>query len=319
MNALTIVQFGSPDVLRYQETKNPVLKPGEIMVEMKAIGLNFADLMRRNGTYPMKGSAPYVNGYEGSGIVIDSNQCEDFKTGDRVAFADVPYANAELVAVPATHAVPLPESISFETAASVMLQGLTAQYLASDSHKIIPNENVLIHAAAGGVGQLLTQVARLKGAHVIGLVSNDSKKEVSRSRGAHVAFSYNEDWKSKVKDVFPNGADVVYDSVGTTLAESIAITRVRGQVVLYGLAGGKLELGDPLAIIGQSKTITGGDLWDYLTSKQERIDRANELFGWIESRQVKISPPTVFKLSEGRQAHEFMESRKSTGKILFVP
>jgi NADPH2:quinone reductase len=319
MKALTIPRFGSPDVLQYQEVKNPVLKTGEIMVQMNAIGLNFADLMRRNGTYPMGGAAPYINGYEGAGVVIDSNHCSDFKTGDRVAFADVPFANAELVAVPSTHAVPLPESISFETGAAIMLQGLTAQYLTSDSHKIAPNENVLIHAAAGGVGQLLTQVARVKGANVIALVSNDLKQEIALSMGAHFAFSYKDDWESNVKAVFPNGADVVYDSVGSTMGESIAVTRIRGQVVLYGLAGGKLELGDPLSIIGKSITITGGDLWDYLISKRARIDRATELFSWIISGKVKISPPTVFKLSEGRQAHEFMESRKSTGKILLIP
>src|SRR5580692_10864179 len=148
MKALTLSTFGSSDVLEYKEISAPELKHGEILVEMKAIGLNFADVMRRNGVYPMRGNAPYINGFEGAGIVKDPNNHSGFKPGDRVAFADVPFANAELVAVPYENAIPLPDEISFETAASIMLQGLTAHYLTADSHKIKPGETALIHAAA---------------------------------------------------------------------------------------------------------------------------------------------------------------------------
>ena len=319
MKALTLSTFGGPDVLEYREVPDPVLKQGEILVEMKAIGLNFADLMRRNGQYPMRGTAPYINGFEGAGIVQDSNNHPEFKPGDRVAFADVPFANAELVAVPFEHAVPLPAEISFETAASVMLQGLTAHFLTTDSHVIKAGETVLVHAAAGGVGQLLIQVCKLAGANVIGLVSSDSKREIALSLGADEVFTYTDAWQEKVLANHPAGVDVVYDSVGTTMEGSLAVVSVRGQVVLFGLAGGKLELGNPLVIIAQSKTIIGGDLWDYLTSREERLRRSAQFFDWIISGKVKVFPPAIFKLAEGKQAHEFMEGRKSTGKILLAP
>ncbi|WP_158994600.1 quinone oxidoreductase [Mucilaginibacter sp. L196] len=319
MKALTLSTPGKSDVLEYKDVADPILKSDEILVKMEAIGLNFADIMRRNGVYPLRGHAPYINGYEGAGVVVDNNNNKMFKVGDRIGFADVPFANAELVAVPVAHAIPLPADISFETAASVLLQGLTAQYLTSDSHQVKPGETVLIHAAAGGVGQLLIQVCRLLGARVIGLTSSESKRDVSRSLGADHVFLYSEDWKTKILELFPNGVDVVYESVGSTMKESIEVTRICGQVVLFGLAGDKLELGNPLLIIANSITITGGDLWNYLTSGEERIKRAQQLFGWISSNQLTIADPARFKLSEGKQAHDFLESRKSTGKILLIP
>ncbi len=319
MKALTLSKFGSSDVLEYKGINAPVLKEGEILVEMRAIGLNFADIMRRKGDYPMRGHAPYINGFEGAGIVKDANNNPGLKAGDRVAFADVPFANAELVAVPFENAIPLPDEISFETAASIMLQGLTAHFLTADSHSLKPGETVLIHAAAGGVGQLLIQVCKILGATVIGLVSSNAKKEVALSFGADAVFLYDEGWKTKVLELYPKGVDVVYESIGTTMETSLAVTRVLGKVVLFGLAGGRLELGDPLWIIAQSKTITGGDLWDYLTSREERIKRSAQFFAWIIAGKIKLSPPTIFKLSEGKKAHDLMEGRKSTGKILMVP
>jgi len=319
MKALTLPAPGKSDVLEYKEVADPTSKADEILVRMEAIGLNFADIMRRNGVYPLRGNAPYINGYEGAGVVIDNNNNTMFKPGDRIGFADVPFANAELVAVPVTHAIPLPADISFETAASLLLQGLTAQYLTADSHPVKPGETVLIHAAAGGVGQLLIQVCKLLGAKVIGLTSSESKRDISFSLGADHVFLYSEDWTTKILELFPNGVDVVYESVGSTMKESLEVTRICGQVVLFGLAGDKLELGNPLLIIAHSKTITGGDLWNYLTSGEERIKRALQLFGWIRNKQLTISAPARFKLSEGKQAHDFLESRKSTGKILLIP
>jgi NADPH2:quinone reductase len=319
MKALTFSTFGASNVLEYSEINDPVLRPGEILVEMKAIGLNYADIMRRSGIYSLRGNAPYINGYEGAGIVIDNNGDPDFKIGDRVGFADVPFANAELVAVPATHAIPLPPEISFETAASVLLQGLSAHFLATDCHKTKEGETVVIHAAAGGVGQLLIQICKQYGANVIALVSSDNKKQIALSFGADVAFLYNEGWKEKILSLKPCGVDVVFDSIGSTMQQSLEITKVRGQVVFFGMAGGQFNLGNPLYIIGTSKTITGGDLWDYLTSKEERLKRAGQLFKWIIKGKIKVSPPAKFKLADGKQAHDFMESRKSIGKILLIP
>ncbi|HXB42755.1 MAG TPA: quinone oxidoreductase [Puia sp.] len=319
MKALTLSSFGSSDVLEYKEVKDPDLQGNEILVEMKAIGLNFADLMRRNGVYPMRGTGPYINGFEGAGIIKDNNGHAEFKIGDRVAFADVPFANAHLVAVPFDNLIPLPSEISFETAASIMLQGLTAHFLTSDSHKIKQGETVLVHAASGGVGQLLIQVCKILGAKVIGLASSESKKQIALSLGADTVFLYCEDWEKKVLEICPNGVDVVYESIGTTMESSLAVTKILGQVVLFGLAGGKLELGNPLWIIAHSKTITGGDLWNYLISRDERLKRSKTFFDWVIEGKIKVSAPTIFKLSEGKKAHDFMEGRHSTGKVLMIP
>ena len=318
MKALTFSTFGNSDVLEYIEIPNPQLKNDEILVEMKAIGLNFADVYRRKGNYHLKGNPPFIAGYEGAGIVVESNN-SDYKIGDRVAFADVPFANAELVAVNTNHVIPLPDDISFETAASVLLQGLTAHYLATDSHKTIKGETVLIHAAAGGVGQLLTQISKLLGANVIGLTSSAEKAKTAIEQGVDHVLLYNEDWKSDLFKIIPKGVDVVYDSIGSTLMESFEVTKECGQVVFFGMAGGDPEFVNPRMLMDSSKTLTGGDLWSYLNSKEERTKRANQLFHWILDGKIKLSKPTSFKLSEGKTAHDFLESRKSTGKIILTP
>ena len=319
MKALTFSSFGKPHVLKYIDVNDPVLNQDELLVQMKAIGLNYADMMRRSGVYHVRGNAPYINGYEGAGVVVDNNGHLEFKTGDRIGFADVPFANAEFVRVPVSNAIPLPDPIDFETAASVLLQGLSAHFLTTDCHKVSPKENVLIHAAAGGVGQIMIQICKTIGAKVIGLVSSESKKQLALSKGADMVYLYEENWKENILNLYPTGVDAVFDSIGSTMEESLHVTKVRGKVVFFGMAGGHFNLGDPLYLIGTSKTITGGDLWDYLTSKEERIRRANQLFEWIINKDIQISEPAKFKLSEGKAAHEFMESRKSTGKILLMP
>ncbi|WP_264531286.1 quinone oxidoreductase family protein [Flavobacterium sp. N502540] len=319
MKALTFSSFGNSDVLEYIEIPNPQLKNDEILVEMKAIGLNFADVYRRKGNYHLKGTPPFIAGYEGAGIVVDANNHPEYKTGDRVAFADVPFANAELVAVNINHVLPLPDTISFETAAAVLLQGLTAHYLATDSHKTQKDETVLIHAVAGGVGQILTQISKLLGAKVIGLTSSSEKAKVAFEQGADHVFLYSEDWKSQIFEKIPKGVDVVYDSIGSTLNESFEVTKECGQVVFFGMAGGDPEPVDPRMLMDGSKTLTGGDLWSYLNSKEERIKRATQLFHWISDGKIKLSAPTSFKLSEGKLAHDYLESRKSTGKIILIP
>lgn len=319
MKALTFSSFGDSSVLEYIEIPNPQLKQDEILVEMKAIGLNFADVYRRKGNYHLKGNPPFIAGYEGAGIVVDANNHSEFKVGDRVAFADVPFANAELVAVNTNHVLPLPEAISFETAAAILLQGLTAHYLTTDSHKTSKGETVLIHAVAGGVGQFLTQISKLLGATVIGLTSSAEKAKVAINQGADHVFLYQENWKSDIFKTIPNGVDVVYDSIGSSLMDSFEVTRECGQVVFFGMAGGDPEFINPRMLMDTSKTLTGGDLWSYLKSKEERIKRANQLFNWIIEEKITLSKPTSFKLSEGKLAHDYLESRKSTGKIILIP
>jgi NADPH2:quinone reductase len=319
MKALTFSTFGNSDVLEYIDIPNPQLKYDEILVETKAIGLNFADVYRRKGNYHLKGNPPFIAGYEGSGIVVNTNNHSEFKIGDRVAFTDVPFANAELVAVNINHVIPLPEAIDFETGASILLQGLTAHYLTTDSHKTQKGETVIIHAVAGGVGQFLTQISKLLGATVIGLTSSPDKAKIAIEQGADHVFLYNDNWKAEVFKVVPNGADVVYDSIGSTLNDSFEVTKNCGQVVFFGMAGGDPEPVDPRMLMDTSKTLTGGDLWSYLTTREERIKRANQLFTWITEGKVSLATPTSFKLSEGKQAHDYLESRKSTGKIILIP
>jgi NADPH2:quinone reductase len=319
MKALTFSTFGNSDVLEYKDIPTPILKEEEILVEMRAIGLNFADVYRRKGNYHLKGNPPFIAGYEGAGVVIDTNNNPDFQIGDRVAFADVPFANAELVSVPVSNVIPLPKTISFETAATILLQGLTAHYLATDSHKTKTGEMVLIHASAGGVGQFLTQISKLLGAKVIGLTSSNEKAQIALQNGANKVFLYTEDWKSKILSFCPNGVDVTYDSIGSTLNDSFEVTKNCGQVVFFGMAGGDPDFINPRMLMDTSKTLTGGDLWSYLTSKEERIKRAHQLFDWIVSGEITIAAPTIFKLSEGKKAHDYLESRKSTGKIILIP
>jgi NADPH:quinone reductase len=320
MKALVFEKFGGPDVLDYREINEPVIGPDEILLEMKAIGLNFADVYRRKGNYHLEGQPPYILGYEGAGTVKSIGEnVRDVRVGDRIAFADVPAANAELVAVPKDKAIPIPEGVSFEAAASLLLQGLTAHYLTTDSYSIKKGDVLLVHAAAGGVGQLLIQIINLVGGTAIGLTSSEEKRQVALSAGAGSVFLYSDNWKDSVMQMTSGkGVDVVYESVGSTLMESFDVTRVGGTVVFFGMAGGDPVKVDPRMLMDTSKTLTGGDLWNVLTSHEERVARSSELFNWIAEGKVTISK-TVFPLSEGRKAHEFIESRKSTGKILLIP
>ncbi len=317
MYALTFTEFGGPEVLEYTQRPLPSIENGEVLVEMHIIGLNFADIYRRKGNYHLRGNKPFIAGYEGSGIVVKS-RAENIKVGDRVGFADVPFAQAEYVAVPSTHIIALPDTISHITAASALLQGLTAQYLMQDSHAVQKGEVVAIHAAAGGVGQILTQLCVAQGAIVIGLTTSESKKEVIYSCGARHAVNLRGDWKSEILSLTHNkGVDVIYDSVGSTLNDSIAVTREGGHIVFYGMSGGNPAPIDPRLLMDSSKTLTGGDLWGYLTSYDERAKRSSLLFEWILKGVLRLQPPKLFHLSEGRLAHEYLESGQRAGKVLF--
>ncbi|GAA4847902.1 quinone oxidoreductase [Algivirga pacifica] len=319
MKALTFSKFGGPEVMEYIDVQDPILKKGEVLVAMEAIGLNYADIYRRKGNYHLKGTPPYIAGYEGAGVIVAS-ESPQFKEGQRVAFADVPYANAELVTVSEDHVIPLSDDISFELAASVLLQGLTAHYLAKDSHAIQARESVLIHAASGGVGQFLTQIAKMKGATVIGLTRSEDKAALIKENKADKVVLLQEGWKEEVMAFTQGkGVDVVYDSVGITLMDSFEVCREGGHVVFYGMSGGDPAPVDPRMLMDSSKTLTGGDLWSYLTSAEQRQTRAKELFGWLLDGSIQIAEPVRFKLSEGEEAHKFLESGQSAGKVLLIP
>ncbi|MGQ0420035.1 quinone oxidoreductase family protein, partial [Bacillus sp. HC-Mk] len=233
MKALCFETFGDANVLHYKEIHDPIISPNEILVRTKAIGLNFADIYRRRGDYHLAGNPPYVLGYEGAGIVEKVGaDVTTINLGDRIAFADVPFANAELVAVPSEKVIPLPDSISFETAASVLLQGLTAHYLTHDSYQLKQGDIALVHAAAGGVGQLLIQMIKLQGGTVIGLTSSKEKAKIATLAGADHVFLYNEEWHTKVLEMTNGtGVNLVYESVGSTLEESFNATKIGGTVV----------------------------------------------------------------------------------------
>lgn len=319
MKALTFSRFGDPSVLEYTEVPMPSLQPGEVLVEMKAIGLNFADIYRRKGNYHLKGEPPFIAGYEGSGVVVDSNGVAGISNGDRIAFADVPFAQAQYVAVPMDHAIDLPPDIGFEQAAALLLQGLTAHYLCHDSHAVKAGEFVVIHAASGGVGQLLTQLCLAKGARVIGLTTSRAKEEAIRQLGAEAVFNLQDDWKQQVRTLTGQGADVVYDSVGSTLMDSIEVARECGHVVFYGMSGGDPQPVNPRLLMDSSKTLTGGDLWSHLKTCEDRNRRAQALFEMIREGSLRLAEAARFALSEGRAAHEHLESGKSMGKVLLMP
>lgn len=320
MKALYFSTFGGPEVLKYGEVPDPRPGPGEVLVRTRAIGLNFADVYRRRGTYHLAGSPPFIAGYEAAGVVEAVEDEGPVKVGDRVAFADSPFANAELVAVPFERIIPLPDEIDEEVAAAALLQGLTAQYLVRDSHRLQAGESVVVHAGAGGVGLLLVQMARSLGARVLALTSSRSKAEAAEHAGAHGVELYEEDWVKTARS-FGGGAgvDVVFDSVGKTLQRSLDAARIGGHVVFFGMAGGEPPAIDPRYLMDNSKSVTGGDLWNVLTSRDERLRRAGELFGWIGRGELKIEIAARFALADGAKAHALLESRTVAGKVLLIP
>lgn len=318
MKALVFDRFGPPEVLQYRTVADPVLSADQALVRTHAIGLNFADVYRRKGTYHLAGVPPFIAGYEGAGVIVGSN-VGGFAVGQRVGFADMPHANAELVAVDLEKLIALPDEVSFETAAGALLQGLTAQYLVRDSHPVRADETVVVHAAAGGVGLLLTQWCASLGARVLGLTSTSDKARAVREAGAAATALYASDWVQEVGAFARGGADVVYDSVGATLSRSLAATRTRGHVVFYGMAGGDPPLIDPRMLMDTSKRLSGGDLWNVLTSASERRSRAAELFARILDGSLRLQIDTRWPLAEGARAHERIESRASIGKVLLLP
>lgn len=321
MKALVFERFGGPEVLEVREVADPAPRPGHAVVRMEAIGLNFADVYRRKGNYHLVGEPPYIAGYEGAGVIESLAGEGPFAVGERVAFADSPFANAERVSVPYEKLIPLPGDIPAETAAALLLQGLTAQYLTRDSHRVRPGEWVLVHAAAGGVGLLLVQIAKGLGARVLGLTSSREKARAVSEAGADTVALDSEDWVAVACELSApaGGVDVVYDSVGSTLLRSFEAARLGGHVVFYGMAGGDPPLVDPRMLMDTSKSLTGGDLWNVLRSAEDRRSRAAELFEWVRDGRLKVHVAARFPLAEGAAAHAFLESRRSSGKILLIP
>ena len=315
VKALVFKEFGAPEVLHIADIPAPILGARDVLVRVAYAGLNFADVYRRQGNYHLKGASPWVLGYEGSGRVeAVGTGVSGLRIGDRIAFADSPFSNAEYAAVDADKIIPVPPDIPLDIAAAVLLQGLTAQYLVSDSYDIRPGDTALVHAAGGGVGLLLCQQARDKGAKVVALASSETKRQAALRAGAIRAFGY-EDWRETVIAAVGE-VDVVYDSVGSTLVESLAVVKTGGSAVFYGMAGGDPQPVDPRILMDRSLKLIGGDLWNVLRTRQDRIERSSKLFALIRSGNLSVEIAAVFPLSEGACAHRLLQERSVIGKIL---
>jgi NADPH2:quinone reductase len=319
MHALLFEKFGGPEVLHWGEQPDPMPVPGQALVRMHSVGLNFADVYRRNGNYHLSGTAPWTLGYEGAGV-IEHAAADDslFPVGTRVGFADMPHANAELVAVDIDKLIPLPDDITFDIAAAILLQGLTAQYLVTDSYRVRRGDVAVVHAAAGGVGQLLVQMLKTLGATVLGVASSATKRAAVLVAGADAACGYDDLLAQTQQLSAGRGADVVYDSVGRTLGDSLAAARIGGTVVFYGMAAGDPDPVDPRLLMDRSLTLAGGDLWNVLTSASIRRERAAALFAQIRAGRLRPNIAARFALSDGAKAHAYLESREAIGKVLLT-
>lgn len=317
MKALYFETFGGSEVLQYGELPRPVISEHEVLVEVEYIGLNFADIYRRRGEYHIEKHTPYINGYEGAGIIVEVGaKVTKQKIGETVLFVDVPLANAEYVAVPCEQAIPLPEGIDSKLAASIGLQGMTADFLAHDLGKNVSGEKVFITGISGGVGQILSQMLVADGIEVYGSASSAEKQALALSHGVKQVYPSREhSWVETIEGQFATA----YDGVGSTIQQSLDLIQHRGKVVFFGMAGGDPIKIDPVDLMSESKSILTGDLWNYLTSYEERKVRSERLFNYFSKGQISISEPTVFPLSEGKQAHEFLETGKSIGKVLLQP
>jgi NADPH2:quinone reductase len=321
MQAIRIHEFGGPEVLRADELPLPEPGPGEARVKLAASGVNFIDIYHRKGLYP--GKLPFTLGQEGAGTVdAVGTDVADVKVGDQVAYASVQGAYAEYAIVPAARLVPVPMGVPLDQAAAVMLQGMTAHYLAFSTFEIKPGNTALVHAAAGGVGQLLVQIAKKRGARVIGTASA-AKLELARAAGADEVIGYNEeDFEAAVKQLTDGqGVDVVYDSVGkTTFDQSLNCLRPRGYMVLYGQSSGPVPPMDPQVLNARgSLFLTRPTLGHYIATREELLSRANDLFGWIADGELKVAIDATFALTAAADAHRYLEGRNTTGKVLLLP
>ena len=310
MRAVQITRHGGPEVVEVADVDPPEPGPGQLLVDVAAAGINFRDVYEREGRYG--GDLPAIIGVEGAGSVTDS--------GERVAWVSAPGSYAEQVVVDAERAVPVPDDISDELAAA-LLQGITAQYLTTSTHAVQAGEQVLIHAAAGGMGLLLTQMVTMRGARVIATTSTAEKAQLAHEAGAAELLGY-DGFAERVKELTGGvGADVVYDGVGAaTFDESLASLRPRGDLVLYGSASGPVPPFDPMRLEGGgSLYLTRPTIRHYTATREELLDRARDVFQWIAEGKLDVRIGGRYPLEEARRAHEDIEARRTTGKLILVP
>jgi NADPH2:quinone reductase len=321
MKAIRIHAFGDPSVLQYDELPEPAPKPGEAVVKIEAAGVNYLDVYHRSGVYPIP--LPITLGQEAAGIVAAvGDGVTSVKPGDRVAWTGVFGSYGEFNAVPANRLVTLPAGVTTKQGAAVMLQGITAHYLATSTYPLKAGDTALVHAGAGGVGLLLTQIARMRGARVITTVSTGEKAELSRAAGANEVILYTQqDFEAEVKRLTDGrGVQVVYDSVGkTTFEKSMASLAPRGYLVLYGQSSGKADKMYPTDLQKGSFFLTRPTIVHYAAERAELEQRSSELFDWLQSGRLRLRTEFEFPLKDAAAAHRALEGRATTGKLLLIP
>ena len=322
MKAIQVQKTGGPEALTLVDLPVPKPKPNEAVVKIAAIGVNFIDVYFREGRYPAP--LPFVDGQEAAGTVTEvGSNVTAVKPGDRVAYTGVIGAYAEYAAVPADRLVHVPDKITDQQAAAAMLQGMTAHYLVNSTYPLKKGETALIHAAAGGVGLLLVQMARNIGARAIGTVGTEEKAKLAREAGADEVILYTQqDFEVETKRLTENkGVHVVYDGVGkSTFEKGLNVLRPRGYMVLFGGASGAVPPFDPIALSQKgSLFLTRPSLVNYIATREELEQRSNDVLGSVAAGKLKLRIGHVYKLEEVQQAHRDLEGRKTTGKILLVP
>ncbi|MEZ4622997.1 MAG: quinone oxidoreductase [Caldilineaceae bacterium] len=322
MKAIRVHETGDVSKLIYEEAPMPEPKEGEVRVKIEAAGLNFIDTYHRMGWYPLP--KPFILGLEAGGVIDAVGAgVTDFKPGDRVGYCMHQGAYADYATVPARMVVPLPAGVSTQQAAAVMLQGMTAHYLTNSTYPLQQGDIALIHAAAGGTGALVVQMAKLRGAHVIGTVGTDEKAEVAKAAGADDVIVYTkQDFEAEVKRITDGKlCHVVYESVGkATFDKSMNCLRPRGYMVLFGQASGQVPPLDPQVLNQKgSLFLTRPTLGAYVATREELLGRANEIFGWIAAGKLDVRIDKSYPLSEAGAAHTYLEGRQTKGKVLLIP
>jgi NADPH:quinone reductase len=322
MKAIRIHRHGEADVLQRDSVNTPKPEPGHVTIKIEAAGINFIDIYQRKGLYQVP--LPYTLGLEAAGTVSHIGiGVEEFQVGDRVAYSSIPGSYAEYVHAPVEKIVKIPDGVDTKTAAAAMLQGMTAHFLVNDTYNLKAGDTCLIHAVAGGVGLLLTQMAKAKGATVIGTTSSEEKAQLAKNAGAdHVILYTNEDFEEAVKRIMNGrGLQVVYDSVGkTTFDKSLNVLAMRGMMVLYGQSSGPVEPFSPQILNAKgSLFLTRPSLFHYVATREELVRRATDVFTLIQQGKLNIHIGETFALDQAGEAQSKLESRTTSGKVLLIP
>jgi NADPH2:quinone reductase len=322
MQAIQVSQVGGPEVLTLTDLPVPSPKPNEALVEIKATGVNFIDVYFREGRYPAQ--LPFVNGQEAAGVVVEiGSEVTNVQRGDRVAYTSALGSYAQFAAVPASRLVKIPDELDFQQAAAAMLQGMTAHYLLYSTYPLKKGETALIHAAAGGVGLLLVQMAKRIGARVIGTAGTQEKAQLARDAGADECIVYTEaDFETETRRLTEGkGVEVVYDGVGkATFDKDLNVLRPRGYLVLFGGSSGAVPPFDLIKLSQKgSLFITRPTLAHYTATREELEWRANDVLGMIARGDLKLRIHKTYPLADAAEAHRDLEGRKTTGKLLLTP